>query len=289
MDVIKRLMDAGFSQVLILDGFACGADAPTLLLAMMCYEAEQYSNEDGALIHPYYFASQKAYKAAFSLAEEAKQEGVGLMLRDEIRVKPIFARIPQLSQGRNTLSYAEGVGSRFHVQIFTLDEPLTPNVELEATAHPRHCGSCTKCMQVCPTHAIDEEGFHRDRCLRNWQMSGKPVPEELRPYMGMRLIGCDECQRNCPHNPAAEKAPSVTISLQELLTRPKDACVLLKDQIGANLALPNRVLGQALLLAGCSKDPSLLPIVQGLTRHPSPVVSEHARWASAILLEEENK
>ena len=287
MDVLQRLTEAGFARVLVLDGGTCGAGAPTLLLAMMFYEPEQYADSAGALIHPYYFASQRAYRAASALVQEARPEGIGLCLRDELRVKPIFARLPELTQGRNTLSFTREHGSRFHVQILTLDEPLTPNASLLAEPKPTHCGSCTRCMAACPTHAIDETGFHRERCLRNWQLSGKPVPPDLRPLMGQRLIGCDECQRCCPHNPPTALQPRGAVPLKQLLTAPKDASATLREQIGANLALPNRVLAQSLLCAGCSGDRSLLPLTESLARHPSPAVSEHALWAADELRKQE--
>lgn len=279
MDVVKALLDAGFSQVLVLDGGECGIAQPTLLLAVMTYEAEEPPKDGGAWIHPYYYASQRAYHAAQALAKLAQQTGVGLESHDEIRVKPLFARLPGVDQGRNTLSYLPGVGSRFHVQIFTLDVPLEPTNHLTPQPHPRHCGSCTRCMEVCPTHAIDAEGFHRERCLRNWQLNGQPMPEALRSAMGTRLIGCDTCQRACPHNPPPHGQGHAGIPVEELLRDVKQACQGLKETIGANLAIPNRVLAQACVIAGCSGGEQEEVLLEPLTKHPSPVVAEHANWA----------
>ena len=288
MDVIARLTEAGFGPIMVLDGYACGVEEPTLLLAFMCYTPEAYTEDAGPLIHPYYYTSQRAYREAAMLVQEARAEGIGLRLRDEVRVKPIFARLDCLARGRNTLSFMPEAGSRFHVQILGLDEQLTPTHRLTQEPHERHCGSCTRCMEVCPTHAIDADGFHRERCLRNWQLGGQPVPEALRLRMGMRFIGCDECQRCCPHNPPTPASPRPALQLTELLTEPKAVAQQLKEQIGANLALPNRVLAQALLNAGCSGDVTLLPLVEPLTRHPSPIVQEHARWAAGILRAKED-
>lgn len=279
MDVAARLLQAGFDRVLVLSGAECGIAEPTLLLAVMTYEAEQQPDTGGAWVHPYYFASQRAYQAAMTLVREAREEGVGLVSRDELRVKPLFARMPGVTQGRNTISYLPGVGSRFHVQIFTLDVPLTPTLHLTEQPHGLHCGDCTLCWQVCPTHALDAEGFHRERCLRNWQLNGQSVPEALRAHMGDRLIGCDTCQRSCPHNPAPMGESHTALPLAELLGNAKAACAPLKEAIGANLALPNRVLAQACLLAGCGCDASLLPLLDQLRSHPSPTVREHAAWA----------
>lgn len=113
---MEALLDSGFHHVVVLDGTECGLDAEqSLILALWCYEAEKQPASDGAWIHPYYFASQKAYTAAASLVKSGAFPG--LALRDEIRVKPIFARLPDFSQGTNTISYIRGIGSRFHVQL----------------------------------------------------------------------------------------------------------------------------------------------------------------------------
>jgi len=138
-------------------------------------------------------------------------------------------------------------------------------------------------MEVCPTHAIDEDGFHRERCLRNWMLTGKSVPEELRGKMGNRFLGCDECQRCCPHNPPPEGAADDPLSLSALLSDTKNIAETLKPLIGANVSIPNRVLSQACLLAGCSGDKGLLDLLKELTKHPSPVVAEHAAWAAEKL------
>ena len=128
LDPVEALLDSGFHRVVVLNGTECGLDAEqSLILALWCYEAEKQPASDGAWIHPYYFASQKAYTAASSLVKSGAFPG--LALRDEIRVKPIFARLPDFSQGTNTISYIRGIGSRFHVQILT----YTPR--LPATAH----------------------------------------------------------------------------------------------------------------------------------------------------------
>lgn len=128
LDPVEALLDSGFHRAVVLDGAECGLDAEqSLILALWCYAAEKQPASDGAWIHPYYFASQKAYTAASSLVKSGAFPG--LALRDEIRVKPIFARLPDFSQGTNTISYIRGIGSRFHVQILT----YTPR--LPATAH----------------------------------------------------------------------------------------------------------------------------------------------------------
>lgn len=283
MALVKRLCDAGFSRVVVLDGAAC-EEAPdsSVLLALWRYEAESAPGTADAWIHPYYFASQQAYMAASAIARELAADGVAL--RDDIRLKPIFARLPGFSQGRNTLSYVEDFGSRFHVQTLTVTPRIPATHQLMEAPHELHCGDCRRCVSACPTNALEGGVFHRERCIRNWQMSGQPVPEPIRCRMGNSLIGCDVCQRVCPHNSPVVGKTAERLSLETILSSPKEAFAALRPLIGANLSIPNRVLSQACLLAGCSGRRELSELLQPLTRHPSPVVSEHAKWALEALL-----
>lgn len=279
MDVFACLSNRGFHRVIAVDGPSCGVEAQTLLMAFWLYEAEKDVPLEGGWIHPYYPASQRAYRAAQQAVQVMQQAGLPAQLRDDVRVKPIFARLPGFSQGRNTLSYMEGVGSRFHVQVITIDLPLPLTHTLEERPHNLHCGTCRACMDACPTHAIDDEGFHRERCLRQWMLPGKVVPENIRAGMGNRFLGCDECQRVCPYNPPPMGESQSTVSLEELLTAPKTAASALNELIGANLAIPNRVLSQGCMVAGCSCNTEYLPALTALVEHPSAVVQEHASWA----------
>lgn len=280
MNIRDRLASAGFDRVIALDARDAGAaDHGTLLLGLWTYQAEKQPAQRGAWIHPYYDASQEAYQAAKSAVEAAQEAGEPCALRNDIHVKPVFARMPGFTQGRNTLTYAPGCGSRFHVQIVLTEEVLPTDMQLERGPHLQHCGDCRRCIDVCPSHAIDGDGYHRERCLRNWMLSGQSVPEEFRAAMGNRLLGCDECQRCCPHNPPPEGDSTPAMPLYALLTDPKGMAMQLKNRIGSNMAIPNRVLAQACLLAGAQRDHALLPAIDRLRDHPSPLVSDHAAWA----------
>ena len=280
MELVQRLKELGFARVLVLDGQECGTDAPTLLMALWTYDMEANPAKDEAWIHPYYRISHRAYQAARSFVQECTAVGMEVALRDDIRLKPIFARLPGFSQGRNTLSYIEGVGSRFYVKAFAVQQRMESTHHLEEENHGLHCGDCRNCMAACPNQAIDEDGFHMERCIRYWMMPGKAVPEEVRAAMGNRLIGCDECQRCCPHNAVPQAAVGETVPLTRLLTEYKVMAEELKSVIGVNLTLPNRLLAQGCMIAGNSGRMDLLPALESLREHPSEAVRVHAQWAA---------
>lgn len=279
MDIIKELHQAGFDEVIVLDGAECGyPDVDSVLLALWPYTAEQVPYADDGWIHPYYYASQRAYRAADDLAKLHADEG--LVWREDILVKPIFARLDGFTQGRNTISYTEKYGSRFHVQMLTLTPGIPATHHLSAEKHALHCGDCHKCVEACPTNALEGGVFHRERCLRNWQVSGQIYPDSIREKMGNRLIGCDECQRCCPHNRAPEgETQPIPVTLEEILDHPKQAAVELRKYIGATITMFNRVLGGACIVAGCTDRVDLLPRLEALCESPSEAVATHARWA----------
>ena len=283
MDVLSRLKELGFARTIVLDGHSCGVAEKTLILALWTYEMEAEPAQDEAWIHPYYRISHFAYQAARKFVAEGVEAGLPVALRDDVRLKPIFARLPGFSQGRNTLSYIEGVGSRFYVKTFSLDVAMKPDLLLEETAHELHCGSCRRCMKACPNGAITENGFAVEKCIRYWMLSGKAAPEEVRAAMGNRLIGCDECQRCCPHNHEPKAEAGETVPLLKLLDEPKAMSDMLKDVIGVNMTLPNRLLAQACLIAGNTGRGDLLSSLEKLCDHPSEAVREHALWAKETI------
>lgn len=279
MDIVRELLDAGFGRVIVLDGAECGyPDAGSVLLALWPYAAEATPYTEDAWIHPYYYSSQKAYRAADDIAKAHAEEGV--LWRDDVLVKPIFARLSGFSQGRNTLSYTAEYGSRFHVQMLTLSDSIPPTDHLEDEPHGLQCGDCHRCEEACPTNALEGGVFHRERCLRNWQVSGQIYPEGVREQMGNRLIGCDNCQRCCPHNRVPEgQTQPIPVTLEEILNHPKQAAIELRKYIGATITMFNRLLGGACIVAGCTGRTDLLPRLQELTESPSEAVATHAKWA----------
>ncbi len=277
MDIIDKLLEKGFERVLVLNGADCDLPFSRILLALMVYPAPKSScRSEEAVIHNYYPVSQAAYLAAKEAERELLEAGLDLHENSGIRIKRILYRVPGLLHGRNTLSYTPEYGSRFHVQIFTTGEKLPTTHTLTASVPPTACGECRKCMQACPTGAIRPEGFSPENCLRYWMLNGKTPPDRIARKMGNRLIGCDECESCCPMNRQSGEF-IISLSLKSILEGKETS--RLRQMIGANYAIPNRILAQACILAGSLHRDDLLPELLPLLAHASPLVRSCAEWA----------
>jgi epoxyqueuosine reductase len=151
--------------------------------------------------------------------------------------------------------------------------------------------ACTLCRNACPTGAIGKSGdFDARRCISYLTIEHRgPVPEELRPLIGDRIFGCDECQEVCPfnRNPVPTKEADFhrdiagdSVDIGEIL-KIRSHSEMVKHFAGSPLMRlgPERLLRNALTVAGNSGDRSLLSAVESLTKHFDPAVREHARWA----------
>ncbi len=285
-DIQRLAREKGFAASYILDA-SLAPDAPegvaTLLLLLYPYHSWGMESPGCARISTYYFAAQDAYLQAKEMVCLLNQAGENARLCNEVRLKPLLSRLKDFSQGRNTLHYHTRFGSRFHMQVIGLAAryPMEEAALRQNEDKPDMCGSCRTCLHACPTKALAEEGFVRDRCLRQHMLRSTPVPEHLRTLMGNRLVGCDICQQVCPYNAALPEgeAAGKCFPIHDLLKQDADTIARLSGKIGRNMASPNRICGQACIIAGNSKDQAYLPVLNELCHHPSLAVAEHAKWA----------
>lgn len=168
-------------------------------------------------------------------------------------------------------------------------------LELPVDAAEReHCGSCRRCLDICPTGAFPSP-FQLDarRCISYLTIEHKgPVDEALRPLMGNRIYGCDDCLAVCPWNKFA-------VAAREMRYRPRpgnhlpDLAELARlDDAGFRERFRgspikrigrDRFVRNVLYAIGNSGDPRLAEVARELCGDPDPTVADAARWAVARL------
>lgn len=277
MDLVRTLGEKGFFRVCVLDGRECGIpDRRMILCFAACAGSGEDPEEREAVIHPYYLLSQQCYRIAAELTKQCRESGTDLRMDNHTPLKPILGRLPFLRTGLNTLAYCEEAGSYFHIQCFVTDEELPVTDHLTGEQGLNFCDRCGACVRACPAGAISENGFSREKCAREWMLSGSVPPAETAAAMGGRLIGCDLCQACCPMNQNAPRE-KVVFPIRELLDgtgRQK-----LSDLIGRNLTGSERLLIQGCILAGNNGRTDLEELLLLLAEHPSEKVRKAARMA----------
>ena len=203
--------------------------------------------------------------------------------------KPLAAAAGLGWQGKHTNLLSRELGNWFFLgAIFTTAElePDAPGVE--------NCGSCTACLDICPTQAFPAP-FQLDarRCISYLTIEHKgPVSEDLRALMGNRIYGCDDCLAVCPWNKFAAEAREMRYAARPELMAPQ-LCELATLDDAAFRAMfsgspvkrigRDRFVRNVLYAIGNSNDPSLKTVAADLTRDPAPEVADAARWAVARL------
>jgi epoxyqueuosine reductase len=196
-----------------------------------------------------------------------------------------FARLAGLGWiGKNTCLIHEPLGSWFF-----LGELIT-SLELEPdTPPPDRCGTCTRCIEACPTEAFIPagDGFTMDarRCISYFTIELRgSIPEEYRHDLGTHVLGCDICQDVCPWNtraPASTAFDSIHAApgLEECSRLSEAQFKLRFEGSAASRPKYSGFLRNVALAMGNSGLEHFREPLDALTRHSDPVVAEHARWA----------
>ena len=178
--------------------------ARTVVSAALCYYADEPERPPGHGRLPRY-TWYDAYGAL-----RGKLDELGRRLGGDYRVlvdenqhvdREAAARSGVGFYGKNTLLITRRFGSWVVLGTLVTDRELetTPPLALD-------CGSCTLCIEACPTGALDEPGtLDATKCLSYWTQSASAIPDDYRPPLGSQVYGCDICQDVCPWNRGIEK------------------------------------------------------------------------------------
>jgi epoxyqueuosine reductase len=277
----------------------------SVISARMDYWPAEAAPASELLDHP-----DKAYVSRYALGRDyhkvlrARLKQLAKKIEDEIgprghRVfvdsapvleKPLAARAGLGWIGKHTNLLDRGAGSWFFLgELYTdLDLPADPPAS-------DHCGSCHACIDVCPTRAIVAP-YRLDArlCISYLTIEHDgPIPEALRPQLGNRIYGCDDCQLVCPWNrfatPEVDFLPRHGLDAPELVTLfGWDESTFLARTEGS----PIRRLGHsrwlrnvAVALGNGPATAAAVAALEARRAHPSGLVREHVGWALARLAE----
>ena len=195
-------------------------------------------------------------------------------------------------RGKHTLLLSREAGSTFFIGEILVDLPLPVDQATSA-----HCGQCSNCIDKCPTGAILGPGrLDARRCISYLTIELKgSIPVELRPLIGNRIYGCDDCQLACPWNKFAQRAvlpdfderngfgEATLVELfaweEEEFNRRTEGSPI--RRIGHERWLRNLAVGLGNAAAGRAGDPLIVAALRARSEHPSELVREHVAWALA--------
>jgi len=195
-------------------------------------------------------------------------------------------------QGRHTNLVSRDLGSWFFLgAIFTtLELPADP-------PHDDHCGTCRRCLDICPTAAFPAP-YRLDarRCISYLTIELKgPIPRALRPLIGNRIYGCDDCLAVCPWNKFAAAARANVAYAPREAEAPPLAKLAAMDDAAFRACFAGtpvrrtgrgRFLRNVMVAIGNSGQPALIPAAGAGAEDPDPLVRGHAVWALSRLLDE---
>ncbi len=189
--------------------------------------------------------------------------------------------------GKHSLILNRRAGSWFFLGELFVDVPLPVDTPLDS----EHCGRCTACLDICPTQAfVAPYVLDARRCISYLTIELKgPIPEALRPLIGNRVFGCDDCQIVCPWNRFARPSDQSDFqprhgldnsSLAELFLWSEEE--FLQRTEGSPLRRAGYQRWLRNLAVGLGNAPSTIPVLQALRARqddPSELVREHVAWA----------
>jgi epoxyqueuosine reductase len=204
--------------------------------------------------------------------------------------KPLAQQAGLGWQGKHTNLVSRDFGSwLFLGEVYTTLDLGT------AAGEEDHCGTCQRCLDICPTQAFTGPyQIDARRCISYLTIEHKgPIPLELRPLIGNRIYGCDDCLAVCPWNKYAQLSAQPDFQPRDALTAPllRDLAALDDATFRALFtASPikrigrDRFLRNVLIAIGNSGQADLADCAERLLGDPSPLVRGAAIWAAARLL-----
>ena len=265
----------------LLDG------ARTVVSAALCYYAPAPEPGPGEGRLPRY-----TWSDAYAVLRE-RLDALGRRLGGSYRVfvdanqhvdREAAARSGVGFYGKNTLLITRRHGSWVVLSTLVTDVEVEPTPPLGVD-----CGSCTLCIEACPTNALDEPGtVDATRCLSYWTQSSAPIPPDYRAELGDRVYGCDICQDVCPWNRGIERRRAEeplpadaepAVSLVEWLEAEDEELRRRYDRLFVPRKDPRYLRRNALVALGNSATSEHRSVLAAYAASEDELLREHAEWA----------
>ncbi len=241
----------------------------------------------------YHKTVKKALKAlARFIVDRAPSELKVFVDTAPVMEKPLAQAAGIGWQGKHTNLVSREHGSWLFLGVILTSLELEPDVPAD---HGQHCGTCTRCLDSCPTQAfVAPHRIDARRCISYLTIEHDgSIPHEFRKALGNRIYGCDDCLAVCPWNRFADAAAANRTFLPRAeLAAPRLADLLALDDAAFREMFAGspikrigvkRMIRNCLIAAGNSQNHDLVPAVRRHLRDPDPVIAEAARWALAQL------
>jgi len=187
--------------------------------------------------------------------------------------------------GKNALAILPSQSSYFFLAAMLV------NIELPSTpALGDHCGTCRRCLDVCPTQAFTAPGeLDARRCISYLTIEHRgSISDPMKAQLGRWVFGCDDCQDVCPHNPDeppsghpdfAPRAGHAWLDLEWVLRSPDDTLEAHFEGSPIRRARPHGLKRNAAIVLGNMGDPTARPALLHSLHHPDDMVRDASRWA----------
>lgn len=208
-------------------------------------------------------------------------------------VERVYARYAGVGWiGKNTCVINQKLGSWFFLGVILTSLALLPDFPA-----PDRCGTCTRCIDACPTDAlIAPYRLDSNRCISYLTIEKRgDIPEELRQGMGRHVFGCDICQDVCPWNRKSPPTAAAEFQPREGLVNPALEWIAAMSENDYRRTFKNSAIRRAkrgglrrnaVIAMGNSGRKEFLPVLEKLADDGDPVVARHAGWARDQLRQE---
>ena len=225
-----------------------------------------------------------------AIQREVQVPGAGLVFRSYVDTGPLIERVYAKHAGigwigKNTCVINQKIGSWLFLGVILTSLDLSPDLPA-----PDRCGSCTRCIDACPTQAIVAPGELDARLCISYLTIEKrgEIPESLRDGMGRHVFGCDICQDVCPWNRKAPATSATAFQPREGLVNPalewlgamspEEFRAVFRESPIRRTKLAG-LRRNAVIAMGNSGDRKFLPLLKEIAAEHDSVLAAHAAWS----------